>query len=95
MAVRAKKAKKARECPILVYPEKCAGCRMCQVTCSIRYLDEFNPLRSFIVITRDHGARTSSIKFTDDCTWCGQCARFCNYGALILKQKAKSAEEGI
>jgi Fe-S-cluster-containing dehydrogenase component len=84
----------SKEFPILVYPEKCAGCRTCQVMCSIRNLGEFNPLKSYIIVTRDHGIRTTSINFTDDCVWCGYCARFCSYGAMVLKKAVKSDEEG-
>jgi ferredoxin len=83
------KQRKIRECPILLYPEKCTGCRNCQIRCSIRQLGEFNPARSYIVVKRDHGIRTSYLGFTDDCTWCGYCARFCAYGALKLKKLAK------
>ncbi len=95
MTVAREKAKReAKEFPILVYPEKCTGCRTCQVMCSIRYLDEFNPFKSYIIVTRDHGIRTTSLDFTDDCTWCGYCARFCPYGALVLKKSVKFDEEG-
>jgi len=94
MASGTKEKRDAKDFPMLVYPEKCTGCRTCQVMCSIRYLGEFNPLKSFIVVNRDHGKRTTSIDFTDDCTWCGYCARFCPYDALILKKPGKSDKEG-
>jgi Fe-S-cluster-containing dehydrogenase component len=95
MIANKKKAKReGREFPILVYPEKCTGCRMCQVRCSIRYLGEFNPFKSYIIVARDHGKRTTSVDFTDDCTWCGYCARFCSYGALVLRKSVKSENEG-
>jgi Fe-S-cluster-containing dehydrogenase component len=88
-----KKAKReGKEFPILVYPEKCTGCRTCQIRCSIRYLGEFNPFRSYVVVARDHGKRTTALDFTDDCTWCGYCARFCAYGALVLKKSVKSGK---
>jgi anaerobic carbon-monoxide dehydrogenase iron sulfur subunit len=80
--------------PMLVYPEKCTGCRTCQVMCSVRNTDEFNPLKSYITITRDHGKRTTAIEFTGDCTGCGYCARFCPYGALVLKKSIKSNQGG-
>ena len=86
--------RKGKEFPLLAYPEKCTGCRTCQVMCSIRYLDEFNPFKSYIIVTRDHGIRTTSLDFTDDCTGCGYCARFCSYGALVLKKSAGSGGEG-
>jgi ferredoxin len=91
---REKVKREGKEFPILVYPEKCTGCRTCQVMCSIRYLGEFNPLKSYIIVARDHGIRTTSLVFTDDCTWCGYCVRFCPYGALVLKKSAEFNKEG-
>jgi ferredoxin len=91
--VKTKAKKESREFPILVYPEKCAGCITCQVMCSVRHLGEFNPLKSYIRVIRDHGIRTTSLDFTEDCTWCGYCARFCNYGALVLKKSARLENE--
>ena len=78
-----------KECPLLFYPDKCTGCKICQIRCSIRELGEFNPNKAYIVINRDGNGRTSNIMLTDACTWCGYCARFCPYGALELKKKVK------
>ncbi len=78
--------RRGKECPILVYPQKCTGCRICQIRCSNKYSGEFNTSKSYIMVIRDHGTRTSYLGFTDDCTWCGYCAPFCPYGALELKK---------
>ena len=68
--------------PIKVEPEKCAGCRSCQVRCSIINLGEFNPFKSNITITREHATRTTGLEFSDECKNCGQCIAVCNYGTL-------------
>ena len=68
--------------PIRIEADKCAGCRMCQVRCSILNLGEFNPFKSYITVTRDHAVRTSGLDFSGECTNCGQCIAVCNYGAL-------------
>lgn len=88
-----RKRREGKEFPILVYPDKCTGCRICQLWCSFRYLGMFNPLKSYIVIGRDHGLRTSSIEVTEDCTWCGECARYCAWGALVLKKAVREKKE--
>lgn len=80
------KVKEGKEFPIIVNFQKCTGCRICQLICSLEYLGEFNPLKSYIIVNRNHGLRTSSIEFTEDCTWCGRCVRYCVYGALELKK---------
>ena len=84
--------RKGKECPMLLYPERCTGCRICQIRCSVQEQGEFNPSKAYIVVTRDHGTRTSHLALTDDCTWCGYCVQFCTYGALELKEWAK---EGV
>ena len=73
--------------PIRIEADKCAGCRMCQVRCSVLNLGEFNPFRSYITITRDHAVRTTGIDFSSECKNCGQCIAVCNYGALTRADK--------
>jgi formate dehydrogenase beta subunit len=68
--------------PIRIEADKCAGCRTCQVRCSVINLGEFNPFKSFITITRDHAIRTTDLVFSDECQNCGLCIAVCNYGAL-------------
>ncbi len=61
-------------------PEKCTGCRQCQLACSYRYTGEFNPeaARIKIMLSPTH----CEIEFTDHCDECGACADQCFYGAL-------------
>jgi carbon-monoxide dehydrogenase iron sulfur subunit len=81
--------REGKQFPVLLNVEKCTGCRMCQLACSFRHLGEFNPLKAYIVVNRNHGVRTIGIEFTEECTWCGDCAHFCAYGALELKKSLK------
>jgi len=71
--------------PVKAHPEKCVGCRSCQLRCSFVNLEEFNPLKSHIVIVRSKGMWTTDIQFTDDCILCSECADFCSYGALTTE----------
>jgi formate dehydrogenase beta subunit len=82
----------ARRClwcdlPIRIEVDKCAGCRTCQVRCSVINLGEFNPFKSCITITRDHAIRTTDLQFSDECKNCGLCIAVCNYGALTRADK--------
>ena len=38
---------------LLIYPEKCNGCRVCELVCSFYHHREFNPLKSRIRIIKD------------------------------------------
>jgi NADPH-dependent glutamate synthase beta subunit-like oxidoreductase/ferredoxin len=73
--------------PIRVEAEKCAGCRTCQVRCSMINLNESNPFKSYITVTRDHAIRTTGLTISDECKNCGQCVAVCNYGALTRADK--------
>lgn len=72
-----------------VFPEKCAGCLVCELRCSLRFEKAFNPGRAAIQIRRLVGQETEySIAFTEKCDNCGICARYCPYEALIWEKKA-------
>lgn len=75
---------RAIEDVIEVHPEKCAGCMSCQLICSFTFTQSFNPLEAYILVDVT-GRMGEKIKFTDDCTACGICAKYCSYGALEVK----------
>ncbi|MGQ9721419.1 MAG: 4Fe-4S binding protein [Candidatus Jordarchaeum sp.] len=68
---------------IVVNPEKCMGCLMCALRCSLRYSGVFNPLKARI---RIKGLNGNEIRFTEECNNCGLCADYCIYGALVVKE---------
>jgi len=74
--------------PITVYAERCTGCLICELRCSLRWVKEFNPSQSAIIIRRLVGAENEyQISFTEKCDNCGICARYCPYGALIQEKE--------
>lgn len=77
--------KKGKGPPIVVYAERCAGCLICELRCSLRFEKAFNPSKAKIRITRCVDADTEyAVSFEANCDNCGICARNCPYGALIL-----------
>ena len=72
------------ESPIVVDPALCAGCRTCQIRCSLRWEGAFIPAKARIRIIRlvNNRHREFDIVFEDDCDNCGLCAKYCPYGAL-------------
>jgi len=79
---------------ILVYPEKCVGCMICQLRCSIRLTKTFNPARAAILIDQVADSLGAEITFTQECDSCGICARHCPYGALELRRKEGRKDDG-
>jgi anaerobic carbon-monoxide dehydrogenase iron sulfur subunit len=75
---------------ILVNPELCSGCRICQLACSFTQTGIYNPSASHILIEDRDAARPARITFTTECTECGTCSRYCFYGALKQKEEVEA-----
>lgn len=71
---------------ILIKPDKCAGCLICQMRCSIKYEGSFNPAKARIRVEWTDGGSVMGfrISYKDECVKCGICARSCPYGALEI-----------
>ena len=67
---------------IVVHPERCTGCLICQLQCSFLKMLIFKPSEARIKI--DWEDDETKISFTDDCDECGVCVKYCIYGALTL-----------
>ena len=79
--------------PIQIYPEKCTGCLICELLCSLRFEKTFNPVRAAIKVRRlVEEANEYDVSFTDKCDNCGICARYCLYGALVQEKKTTVKE---
>ena len=70
---------------IIVIEENCVGCRICQLKCSSIFHQKFVPSEAYIQIDDAYGLRPK-ITFLDGCTKCGQCVKYCPYGALTEKE---------
>lgn len=71
---------------ILTFPEKCTGCRRCELGCYYEHTGAFSIGQAYIVVVEDDYA-TKSITFGGKCDGCGVCVQYCVYGALRLKRK--------
>jgi formate dehydrogenase beta subunit len=75
--------------PIQVDLTRCAGCRTCQMRCSLRWEGAFVPAKAKIQIKRLVMNRDFEfdITFSDECDGCGICVKYCPYGALTRNRK--------
>ncbi|MBW1915954.1 MAG: 4Fe-4S binding protein [Deltaproteobacteria bacterium] len=71
---------------IAVDAERCQGCLICVMRCSMRFDKSFNPETSRIRVII-HFDRSPEIHFTEECDKCGICAKHCPSGTLILGEK--------
>lgn len=77
--------------PIIADTNKCVGCITCELICSFKERNLFNPLKAAIKIDRIRGGAEYGIAFTDECNDCGLCVRYCTHEALTRERE----EEGI
>jgi Fe-S-cluster-containing hydrogenase component 2 len=73
---------------VLVVPENCSGCLRCALACSFYTTPEreFNVSRSRIMILPGWDQRHFEVTLTDECTHCGICVQYCEFGALSRVQ---------
>jgi len=64
-------------------PERCVGCKLCQLICSYITLRVFNPSRARITIKANEKKGRFDISFLPECTHCGACIKYCPSEALI------------
>ncbi|MBC7246708.1 MAG: hypothetical protein H5T73_02860 [Actinobacteria bacterium] len=62
------------------HAESCAGCRNCQLVCSLFHEGECGPSLSRIRLDVK-GVAVSAV-FLPECDECARCAAYCPYGAL-------------
>lgn len=74
---------------MVLHPEKCSGCMLCMMACSLRYEGVVNPLKARTKVIKN-GDRVERIILTKDCTFCGQCVTVCQYGARELEPREVS-----
>ena len=74
---------------IETHPDKCVGCRLCQMRCSFQYLNNFSISNAHIVIEWNEKDCYFEIEFRDKCTMCGLCTAYCVYGALEIRKEGK------
>ena len=76
---------------IVVDVEKCTGCRVCELVCSITKQGEFNPRKSNIQILTndDFGVYLPVLK--TECDFCGDCVECCPMQALQIVELKEAA----
>lgn len=67
-------------------PKLCSGCNACRLICALVNHGENNPELAYIKITGQFPVPGGyKIKFKD-CLGCGECAKICIFGAIVIKE---------
>jgi Fe-S-cluster-containing hydrogenase component 2 len=62
--------------------ERCTGCSLCVVACSMANFGAFSLERSYINLEKDDKVQQFALTISDECTLCGECVTACAYGAV-------------
>lgn len=79
-----------RKIPI-VDPEKCIGCKICELVCSTKDGEGYNPKKSFIKILSNDEMDVIIPVFSINCNLCGRCVKFCPTEALRFVDPMQAA----
>ncbi|WP_038033332.1 4Fe-4S dicluster domain-containing protein [Thermopetrobacter sp. TC1] len=83
------------EMALVIDPDKCTGCRQCELACSSRHTGAYNPARSRIVVFDFQEERGKFVPYT--CTQCDQawCQQVCPVEAITNENGVKVVNEAI
>ena len=67
---------------LIVDTDKCTGCKVCELACSMAKLGEFNPRKSYIRVLRNKEMDINMVVLGTKCDFCGECIGWCLPGAI-------------
>lgn len=73
-----------------IYPEKCVGCKLCELACSFSHFEEFNPSISFITNANFQDEPFFFVSMT--CFQCEEpyCMKICPAKAIKINEETKA-----
>ena len=67
---------------LIVDGEKCTGCKVCELICSMVRTGEYNPQKSCIRVLRNMELDVSIPVIDATCDFCGKCTEWCFQEAI-------------
>lgn len=69
---------------IRIGSEKCTGCLLCKLACSMVKTKKYSYSRALIDVARVDNVERYRVTLKQGCDGCGYCVQYCAYGALGL-----------
>ena len=83
---------------LIVDSDRCTGCRVCELACSMARTGEYNPSNSCIKVLRNAELNVNIPVINVRCDFCGKCVEWCFQEAIrfvsleeaaIMRKEAK------
>ena len=71
--------------------EKCTGCSICELTCSMAKQGEYNPRKSYIRILKNWEMDVNIAALDPHCDSCNECVQWCPPGAIRFESAERAA----
>ena len=62
---------------LVVDADKCTGCQICELVCSMVRSEEYNPAKSLVRVLKNPEMDVSIPVISVQCDFCGKCAEWC------------------
>lgn len=67
---------------LIIDMDKCTGCRICELVCSMKHHGEFNPSKSYIRVMQNDEMDINMVALGVKCDFCNECVEWCMPGAI-------------
>jgi len=67
---------------LIVDTDRCNGCEVCELVCSMAKHGEYNPKKSYIKLIRNREMDVNIVAVDVKCDFCNKCVEWCLPGAL-------------
>ena len=75
---------------LIVDANKCTGCRVCELVCSLANHGAINPGKSYIRVMKNKEMDLNTVALATKCTFCSECVEWCLPGALEFLDLAEA-----
>lgn len=84
-------SKKIPDKSLIFYGDRCTGCKICEMICSMGKYKEYNPSKSYIRILRNWELDVNIAALDLRCDFCNRCVSWCPTAAIKFVDLAEAA----